>query len=90
MRERENSLVVQWLELYTLIAEASDLIPGQGTKVPLAMQCNPPPAKKKKKKILNEGEREKVEKAIKSDRERETSGLSHDVYPVVNFCNISS
>ena len=50
MRERENSLVVQWLELYTLIAEASDLIPGQGTKVPLAMQCNPPPAKKKKKK----------------------------------------
>ena len=61
MRERENSLVVQWLELYTLIAEASDLIPGQGTKVPLAMQCNPPPAKKKKKKILNEGEREKGE-----------------------------
>ena len=46
--------------------------------------------RKKKKKILNEGEREKVEKAIKSDRERETSGLSHDVYPVVNFCNISS
>ena len=47
MRERENSPVVQWLELYTLIAEASDLIPGQGTKVPLAMQCNPPSEKKK-------------------------------------------
>ena len=49
MRERENSPVVQWLELYTLIAEASDLIPGQGTKVPLTTQCDPPPAKKKKK-----------------------------------------
>ena len=58
MRERENSPVVQWLELYTLIAEASDLIPGQGTKVPLTTQCDPPPAKKKKKK-LNEGGRER-------------------------------
>ena len=89
MRERENSPVVQWLELYTLIAEASDLIPGQGTKVPLTTQCDPPPAKKKKKNWMREGERERVEKAIESDRESETIGLSHDVCPVVNFCNIS-
>ena len=49
--------MVQWLELHALIAKASGSVPGQGTKVPLAMQCDPP-SSKKKENILNEGERE--------------------------------
>ena len=35
-----NSLVVQWLGLYTLTAEGVGSIPTLGTKIPQAMQCS--------------------------------------------------
>ena len=34
-----NSLVVQWLGLHAFTAEDLGSIPGQGTKIPQAMQC---------------------------------------------------
>lgn len=34
-----NSLMAQWLELYTFIARDPGAIPGQGTKILKAMQC---------------------------------------------------
>ena len=37
-KTRGNSLVVRWLGLHTLIAEASGSIPGQGTKIAQATQ----------------------------------------------------
>ena len=44
-----NSLLVQWLGLCTFSAEGTDLIPGQGIKIPQAAQCS---LKKKKKDVL--------------------------------------
>ena len=35
-----NSLVVQWLGLYTFTAEGVGSIPTLGTKIPQAMQCS--------------------------------------------------
>ena len=43
-----NSLVVQWLGHHASTAGGADLTPGQGTKIPHAMQCG----QKKKKKII--------------------------------------
>ena len=34
-----DSLVVQWLGLRASTARGMDLIPGQGTKIPQAVQC---------------------------------------------------
>ena len=34
-----TSLAVQWLRLHASIAGGMGLIPGQGTKIPRAMQC---------------------------------------------------
>ena len=45
-----NSLAVQWLGLCAFIAEGPGSIPGQGTKIPQAVQCS---QKKKKNPILH-------------------------------------
>ena len=34
-----NHLVVQWLELCAFTAKGPGLVPGQGTKIPKAVQC---------------------------------------------------
>ena len=44
-----KSLAVQWLGLHALTADGLDSIPGQGTKIPQAVQCR---RKKKKKKFM--------------------------------------
>ena len=38
-KNRENSPVVQWLGLSTVIAVAPGSIPGWGTKIPQALRC---------------------------------------------------
>ena len=49
----KNSLVVQWLRLYTPSAQGTDLIPGQGTKILHAALCGPHQKKQERKiKIL--------------------------------------
>ena len=45
-----TSLVAQWLRLHVSTAGGLDSIPGQGTKIPHALQVWP----KKKKKEINE------------------------------------
>ena len=47
-----NSLVVQWLGLYTFTTEGMGLIPGWGTKIPRAVVR--PKKKKKEKKKKNQ------------------------------------
>ena len=48
-----NSLMAQWLELYTVIARDPGAIPGQGTKILKAMNCY----QKKKKQTKNKNRR---------------------------------
>ena len=52
-RQRKHNpgdfLVVQWLGLWAFTAKGTGSIPGQGTKIPQAVQCSPPPKSNCKK-----------------------------------------
>ena len=48
---REVPLAAQWLGLHTFTAEGVGSVPGQGTKIPQAVQCSPPtPPRKEARK----------------------------------------
>ena len=62
-----TSLAVQWLRLCTSTAGGTGSIPGQGTKIPHAMQCN---QKKKKKVAMINMLRTLMEKSIQHARKK--------------------
>ena len=53
-----NSLVVQWLRLWTFIAKGMSSIPGRRTKIPQAVQCG---QKQKKNTQKNQTKKQKSE-----------------------------
>ena len=50
-------MAVQWLRLYAPNAGGTDLIPGQKTKIPHAMQCNQKKEKGEKRKQQKKGDK---------------------------------
>ena len=66
-----TSLVVQWLRLCTSTAGSLGLIPGQGTKIPHAMQCQK--RGKKKKRLLHLAESPRLSK-LQSGRRAQGQG----------------
>ena len=61
-----TSLAVQWLRLCTSTAGGTGSIPGQGNKIPHAMQCN----QKKKKVAMINMLRTLMEKSIQHARKK--------------------
>ena len=61
-----TSLAVQWLRLCTSTAGGTDSIPGQGNKIPHAMQCN----QKKEKVAMINMLRTLMEKSIQHARKK--------------------
>ena len=61
-----TSLAVQWLRLCTSTAGGTGSIPGQGTKIPHAMQCN----QKKEKGAMINMLRTLMEKSIQHARKK--------------------
>ena len=61
-----TSLAVQWLRLCTSTAGGTGSIPGQGTKIPHAMQCN----QKKEKVAMINMLRTLMEKSIQHARKK--------------------